>query len=267
MPRFAQPICLGLLLTAAATSLSAQYSGPYRGGGGTHWGSASRATSNLLLNRAIQRQGNRLRQGLTGSRRAAPAPRPTVRGKASSAPGKAARPSAPAVTVGSTRFTPVAPSIVPQELALAAGNTPERQREMRRYFENCLTIYEEDRRQKGLPVKDVALAVSYFIGASYNVYNGGSSFSTTGGKALQAQVRQALTEDGEFARLPNAEKQRMYETMAVMGVFVLHSAGLADENGSKALKAMARDVAKDNLERLLHTPVSRVKITDAGITF
>jgi hypothetical protein len=172
---------------------------------------------------------------------------------------------ASAAPASATRFTPVAPSIVPQELASSAGNTPERQREMKRFFEECLAIYEEDRRGKGLAVKDVALAVSYFIGVSYNIYNGGSSFSPTGGRALQAQIRDALVEDGDFATLPNAEKQRIYETMAVMGVFIVYGAGLADKSGSEDLKVMVRSVAKDNLERVLKTPASKVKITDAGI--
>ena len=149
---FARPISLGLLITVAmATSVSAQYSGRYRGGGGTHWRSASLATSNLLLNRAIQRQGTRLRQGLVRNRTAAPAARPAGRGKASQAPQTVVRRSAASAAGSATRFTPVAPSIVPQELALASGRDAAGQGEMRRFFEECLVNYEKSRRERGWP--------------------------------------------------------------------------------------------------------------------
>ncbi|HEX8474446.1 MAG TPA: DUF6683 family protein [Pyrinomonadaceae bacterium] len=254
-----------LLLSGALKEASAQYTGPYGGANNTRWGNPTQATTSLLLQHSIQSQSRRLQQRIRSKNSPTRQTSP-VRGSRSSKT-RAGRTPHVASTTGATTFQPVAPSIVPQRLAAAAGASDAERREMETFFNQCLKNYEDNRRKQGMPVKDVSLAVSYLIGVSYNVFNGGNALTATQGDALRAQIRDALADDTDFHRLSNRDKQTMYETMAVIGEFVAINSDVAAQKNNKQLAEMAREMAKDNLERLLGAPASQIRITNNGVEF
>lgn len=172
-----------------------------------------------------------------------------------------------AAAMGSTVFRPVAAMLIPKQLATEAAQAPADRRDMEAFFAQCLNNYETNMRQQGQPVKDVARAVSYFIGVSYNIYQGGNALTATQGAALRAEIREALAQDEGFLRLSNREKQQMYETMAVTAEYIAISSDVAAQQGNTQLAELARDMAKDNLESLLGVPAAQIRITDNGLEY
>lgn len=258
-----------LLLCLLAPAAPAQrYSrGTYTGANSTRWNNPMSASLNRMLNRNILSQSIRRRQSANSVRAASGnnSPRTTTNSTASSG---TRRPGSSSLNAnGATTFRPVAASIYPQQLAREAAESEAERKEMESVFAMCLQNYEANMRRQNQPVKDVARAVSYFIGVNYNVLHGGNTVTPAQGVALRAGIKEALGEDESFRRLSDREKQQIYETMAVLAEFVALNMSVADERGNKQLAETTRSMAKDNLEKLLGAPSASIRITDQGLEF
>ncbi|HEV2802370.1 MAG TPA: DUF6683 family protein [Pyrinomonadaceae bacterium] len=260
-------LCLAFLTAHADAQTYSR--GTYTGAKATRWNNPVSASLDRMLNRNILSQSIRRRQSARGSLNA---PSHSVR-PANTKANPVATPRRTDATANSpasgagTAFRPVADSIYPQQLAREAATSDAERKEMEAVFRMCLRNYEANMRRQSQPVKDVARAVSYFIGVNYNVLHGGASVSPAEGTALRADVRSALGEDESFQRLSDREKQQIYETMAVLAEFVALNMSVADEHGNKQLAEATRAMAKDNLEKLLGAPAPSIRITERGIEF
>lgn len=259
-----------LLLCLAAPAAPAQtYSrGTYSGANSTRWNNPMSASLSRMLNRNILSQSIRRRHS-TGSARATSgntAPRTTTNTRTTSN-GTSKPVNSSSANNSATAFRPVAASLYPQQLAREAASNEAERKEMEAVFAMCLRNYEANMRRQNQPVKDVARAVSYFIGVNYNVLHGGGSVTPAQGVALRAGIQGALGEDESFRRLPDREKQQIYETMAVLAEFVALNISVADERGNKQLAEATRSMAADNLEKLLGASAASIRITDSGIEF
>jgi hypothetical protein len=261
------PLLLLCLIAPAAPAQS--YSrGTYTGANSTRWNNPMSASLNRMLNRNILSQSIRRRQS-SASTRATGGSNTTARttntpaaSNGTNRPGN----SSPAVN-GATAFRPVSASIYPQQLAQEAASNEAERKEMEAVFAMCLQNYEANMRRQNQPVKDVARAVSYFIGVNYNVLHGGNTVTPAQGLALRAEIKDALGDDESFRRLSDREKQQIYETMAVLAEFVALNMSVADERGNKQLAEATRSMAKDNLEKLLGASAANIRITDRGLEF
>lgn len=258
-----------LLLCLLATPAPAQrYSrGTYTGANSTRWNNPMSASLNRMLNRNILSQSIRRRQS-SGSARATVGnntPRTTTNPTTSSGTNRPGH--SPLAAHGTTAFRPIAASIYPQQLAREAASNEAERKEMEAVFAMCLQNYEANMRRQNQPIKDVARAVSYFIGVNYNVLHGGNTVTPAQGVALRAGIKDALGDDESFRRLSDREKQQIYETMAVLAEFVALNMSVADERGNKQLAESTRQMAKDNLEKLLGAPSASIRITDQGLEF
>jgi hypothetical protein len=269
-PRLARRALLPfLLLCLSAPVASAQtYSrGTYSGANSTRWNNPMSASLNRMLNRNILSQSIRRRQA-TGSARATSGNNaPRTNNTRTTTNGTVKRDNSTPANGSATAFRPVAASIYPQQLAREAATNEAERKEMEAVFAMCLRNYEANMRRQGQPVKDVARAVSYFIGVNYNVLHGGGTVTPAQGVALRAGITDALGEDESFRRLSDQEKQQIYETMAVLAEFVALNISVADERGNKELAEATRSMARDNLEKLLGTSAASIRITDRGIEF
>jgi hypothetical protein len=259
-----------LLFVLVAPAVPAQtYSrGTYTGANSTRWNNPMSASLNRMLNRNILSQSIRRRQS-SGSVRATTSgnntPRtttPTTVSSGTSRPG-----NSPLARNGATAFRPVAASIYPKQLAQEAASNEAERKEMEAVFAMCLQNYEANMRRQNQPVKDVARAVSYFIGVNYNVLHGGNTVTPAQGVALRAEIKDALGDDESFRRLSDRERQQIYETMAVLAEFVALNMSVADERGNKQLAEATRSMAKDNLEKLLGASAANIRLTDNGLQF
>lgn len=255
------------VLIAPAAPAQTYSRGTYTGANSTRWNNPMSASLNRMLNRNILSQSIRRRQSSGGVRATSGnnTPRTTTSTTVSSGTNRPG--NSPLTGNGSTAFRPVAASIYPKQLAQEAASNEAERKEMEAVFAMCLQNYEANMRRQNQPVKDVARAVSYFIGVNYNVLHGGNTVTPAQGIALRAEIKDALGDDESFRRLSDREKQQIYETMAVLAEFVALNMSVADERGNKQLAEATRSMAKDNLEKLLGASAASIRITDNGLEF
>ncbi|HEX8455923.1 MAG TPA: DUF6683 family protein [Pyrinomonadaceae bacterium] len=267
-PRVLLWLLLCLTFPAAQANPQTYSRGTYSGANSTRWNNPMSASLDRMLNRNILSQSIRRRQ--SARRTLNPTSHGTRPANTKTSPATTPRrtdAASPTAGGAGTAFRPVADSIYPQQLAREAATNEAERNEMEATFRMCLGNYEANMRRQSQPVKDVARAVSYFIGVNYNVLHGGASVSPAQGTALRADVQSALGEDESFQRLSDREKQQIYETMAVLAEFVALNMSVADERGNKQLAEATRAMARDNLEKLLGAPAASIRITERGIEF
>lgn len=166
-----------------------------------------------------------------------------------------------------TSFKPVARSVVPQKIAAQIGKTPQEQQEYERDIDQLLKFYESYVQDSQWQLNDVAHAMSYYIGANYYVYTDGKEISDRKRSALYQTVSKFLVTNKDYLALNDAEKQEMYEAMAIQGSLPLLGYKSAVTEGNKEASQGFRQNAQQNLESLFGVPVAKVQFTDDGIVF
>jgi hypothetical protein len=108
----------------------------------------------------------------------------------------------------------------PKVPALMAAHYPSASRQQaERVFLDLLSGYSKIERQFDIPKRDVAGSVAAFLAGSYMAYRN-VDFPDEHFKPLVAQMRQIIGTNPDFAKASNAEKQEMYEQMAILGMFM-----------------------------------------------
>jgi hypothetical protein len=162
----------------------------------------------------------------------------------------------------STQFSPSMGSDLVKKLAL---HYPEASRtETERLFRQLLSGYGQIERQFGVPKHDVAGSVAAFLAGSYMAYRN-VDFPDEHFKPLVAQMRQIIGSNPDFAKASNAEKQEMYEQMAILGMFMANTQMALKEKPNAQIAANMRQAAKGYLEQFLKTDADRVQITAQGL--
>lgn len=167
---------------------------------------------------------------------------------------------------GTTTFRPIGGTIMPQQLAAELTKSPQDRQELEQAFVKCLNYYKEIANANGVVLNDVARASSFYIEANYMVYSGSQGLTPEQGKGLRSSVTAALGEDAKFQAMSAREKQKMYETAAIMGAYVINGHDLAEKKNDRKAAAEFQQLAKENLEKLLG-PIDKVSFTDNGIEF
>lgn len=165
---------------------------------------------------------------------------------------------------GTTTFRPVGGTIFPQQLAAQFAKTPQDRQELEQLFMKCLNLYEDKARSNGGEVHDVARAMTYFVNINYATVKG-VPLSESQFNAMRDEVRTGLLNDDKFQAMSAREKQKMYETMAVMASYVMIGYSDSETKGDAKGLQLFREIAKENLEKLLGVPLSRVRFTDKGL--
>jgi hypothetical protein len=148
---------------------------------------------------------------------------------------------------------------------LLAASYPEANRsEAERLFRDLLSKYPQMMRQLDVPANDMASAVSAFLAGSYMAYRN-VDFPDEHFKPLVAQMRQIIGSNPDFAKASNAEKQEMYEQMAILGMFMANTQMALMEKPNPQISANMRQAAKGYLEQFLKTDADRVQITAQGL--
>lgn len=163
------------------------------------------------------------------------------------------------VTVVAATGAPVMPSRLAQAYPAAARG------EVERVFARLLATYPEVEREFGVPRGDLAAAVAVFLAGSYEAYRN-ISLEPRDFKALIVQMRGAIGAHAAIAGASDAQKQELYEQMAIVGLFM---AGVQDELQRKPDAKIAADMkvaAKGYLEQFLKTDAQRVRIDANGLS-
>jgi hypothetical protein len=194
--------------------------------------------------------------GSTGTRRPAPAPPTRPGGGGSGQP-----------LAGQTTFRPVAASIVPQRWAWQMGKTPEKRARLEKFFAALLEDYREMAKERGAPLNDVARASSFAAGTSYDVYNEGRMLGERPFRAMREQMYAALAASPKFQTLDDRQRQEMYESYILLGMFVSVMYENAVKDHDPELAARMRRLARIQLEGAFGAPVERLRFTDEGVRF
>ncbi|MET0646042.1 MAG: DUF6683 family protein [Pyrinomonadaceae bacterium] len=198
-------------------------------------------------------------------RRGQPPPRPaTAKSGPLSSPNKTPV-STPRASAGPTTFQPVAPMLAPRQLAAKAS---AEQKEVEKFYSELLEDYKALARRKGLPQNDVARAASFALAVSHDVYSGeGRELGQRQLEGLREQMREVLSEDADFQRLSDREKQELFEGYAILGMYIstLYD-GARRANHQKGIEQL-RQMARTHLEETFGVPVERVTFTDAGVDY
>lgn len=166
---------------------------------------------------------------------------------------------------GTTTFSPVAPMLVPQELASQLGKTPDERAKLERMFSQLLENYRSNLRRNNAPPNDVARAASYLIASSYMVYNNTEPLSDAQYKALREQMHDTFTADAKFQSLSNRERQELFEGYGITGAWIDVGYNLVRQNNDGQAMAQWREMARKNLESMLGAQPEQLSFTDQGV--
>jgi hypothetical protein len=150
--------------------------------------------------------------------------------------------------------------------ALASSYPPAQRARVEELFKELLSGYHKIESQFGIPRNDVGGAVAAFLAGSYMAYRD-VDLPDQNFLALVNQMRLVLASNGEFARTSDAEKQELYEQMAILGTYMaLTRDALKQRPDARVARNMQR-AAKRYLEQLLKTDADRVQLTASGLVF
>lgn len=149
--------------------------------------------------------------------------------------------------------------------AKLAAHYPASQRQhVERTFSQVLDGYHQIESQFGIPRNDLAGAVAAFLVGSYMAYHD-TDFPDEHFKPLVAQMRRTIAGNPEFQRASNAEKQEMYEQMAILGTSLALTRDALKQKPNAQIASNIRQAGKGYLEQFLKTDADRVQITSAGL--
>ncbi len=190
------------------------------------------------------------------------------------APGKS-RPT-PAPTAGggsgsppavSTSFRPVAPSIMPREMAEELAATPAERARLEKMFSDLLENYRDHLRQAGGSQTDVARAASFLILASRNVYFDTQPVGAAQRNALREHIREVFASDEEFRRASDRERQKMFETYAIVGTLIDAGFNIVKQAGDRDGMRHWHEMARKHFENMLGAPPEKVDFTVNGVEY
>lgn len=181
--------------------------------------------------------------------------------------GSAGVPPPAGSTGGGTTFRQAASSIMPQEMAREMARTPDERQKLDHIFSDLLENYRNNLRRSGAPPNDVARAASFLIASSYMVYFDARPLSDAQYLALRRQMHEVFAGDAQFQRLPDRERQRMFEGYGITAAWIDIGYQIVKKDGDREGMAQWREMARRNLENMLGAPPEQVRFTDSGVEF
>ncbi len=173
----------------------------------------------------------------------------------------------PRATMTATTVGTVTPSM-PAKLAATYPATARV--EVQRVFTKLLDDYRSKIEPTfAIPKNDIAGSIAAFVAGSYMAFHN-ADFPDENFKPLVNQIRTIISKNTEFSQATEAEKQEMYEQMAILGMYMAGTQMALkkqpDHPQAAQIKANMRQAAKGYLEQFLKTDADRVQITANGLT-
>lgn len=188
----------------------------------------------------------------------------TANSRSSSRSSNPAR-SATSPARGGTTFQPVASMLLPAQLARESGSTPVEQQKALKFFSTILNTYKDLARQKGAPLYDMSRAASFMLIASYRVSTG-QQLPQNQMEALREQMREFYATDAEYQQLSNRQKQEIYESYVILGMYLNAVYDGASTAGDQRAMNDMRDIARKQLQETFDVSADQLNFTDNGIT-
>jgi hypothetical protein len=175
-------------------------------------------------------------------------------------------PSSPAA--GSTTFRPVAASIMPRQMALKLGDTPEEQRRLERMFSDLLENYRDRLKQAGAPLNDVARAAAYLVTASYGVSQAErAQLDDAQIAGLRKYLSRVFSEDETFQRMSDRERQELFEDYGITATWIDVGYNIVKQADDREAMKQWQEMARQNFVGVLGAPPEEVVFTADGIRY
>lgn len=157
--------------------------------------------------------------------------------------------AAAAADASVVRFTPGGDSGVAKALADALGRDAQERAALAEAFAQIKQGYEAEVLKEGKS-NNLAAAFAFFIAANVAAYRQTETPSDRATELLFKELQAVIAGTPEFARMSNAEKQRMHDWLVMMGGFTLAGYADARQTGDRASLDTYRELS-DNLLRLV----------------
>jgi len=153
------------------------------------------------------------------------------------------------VDASAARFTPGGDSGVGRALADALGSSAQEKAALAEAFAQIKQGYEAEVAKEGKS-NNLAAAFAFFVAANVAAYRQSELPSDRATEVLFGELQTVIAGVPEFARMSNAEKQRMHDWLVMMGGFTLAGYSDARQAGDAASLNTYRELS-DSLLRLV----------------
>lgn len=164
---------------------------------------------------------------------------------------------------GSTVIAISSPPIMPAKLS--AFYPAEKRAEVTKVFGEVLNMYHKIEANFGVPKYDLAAAIAAFLAGSWTAYHN-QGFPDENFLPLVEQIRGIIASNPQLQKANVAEKQEMYEQMAIIGTFMAVTQQGLQQQPNSQITANMQQTAKGYLEQFLQVNVNNVVFTKEGMT-
>lgn len=147
---------------------------------------------------------------------------------------------------------------------LAAAYPINARAEVERVFGMLLSTYPQVEQKLGMPANELGGAVALFVVTSLQAYQG-RDVEIEQFKTVAAQMRAALSTNAAIAEAPDADKQDVYEQLAILGMFLDGVHEQLKKTPNPQVAANMKQAAKGYLEQFLKTDADALTLTAQGL--
>ncbi|MDO5087724.1 MAG: hypothetical protein Q4D74_08985 [Comamonadaceae bacterium] len=148
--------------------------------------------------------------------------------------------------------------------ALIATYPAAMQADARAQYLGLFNAYPQVAQQLGVPVDDVATGLASFLVGAYMAYHN-ATFEDRHVKAIANQLRQAMTGDAMFARMSDADKQKTYDQLVMLGMMMAVTQSHLQKQPDPRIESDLKEVGKQFLEGMFKVSADRVRLSGAGL--
>jgi hypothetical protein len=133
-------------------------------------------------------------------------------------------------------------------------------------FSVMLASFKQDVQAQGLPANDLPFLMSRFICTVYEVVQQ-QTVPASHYQAVEQQLNQVMANTPAFSQLSEAQKQDLYDRVAIQGLMIDLFVEQAKSNNDPELRAVAVELATRSLDDLLDIPASQLSVSEQGVSF
>jgi hypothetical protein len=172
-------------------------------------------------------------------------------------------PAKPSSSSPRLTFTPVARTLMVDELAGTLAKDAASRQRLSEAFDGYLRAFDDQARRDREPSNDVGRAAAFFVMVNY--------FAATGREPTDAQAdgaqaifRAGLAGNPGFAQMGDRDRQRLYESLVILGSFPLAGVVQAGQEKAAAQEKTFREFAAELVKTLIGVPAEKIRLTGTG---
>lgn len=167
------------------------------------------------------------------------------------------------VARGTTTFSSSGSLVIPKEFAREIGKTGQGEREAEAKIIKHLTFFDGFLKYRGYAANDVARTSSMIFVECLSQYLN-KDLTQEQKNGVYAAFKDLYETDEYFQSLSNTEKQKNYETQALLWSFVADASIAVREKGDGESKRRLKNTAENIFKQFVGFPITDVRLTAGG---